>query len=491
MILAAFFLLPLATGCLLLLWRPTARLSRRITLLASALLIGGAFKIAATCGSGEVLIHTFGNWPPPFGIVFVVDRLGALFITLHALLLFVTLVALRPEAHGENTVRRAHPLLMVATFGLFGAFMTGDLFNLFVMFEVVLVSSYLLIQVPGTERSLVSAMPMIVINTIASALFVAGLGLLYGIGGSLNIADLIQRIGGTPHGLRLAGLGMLVAAFATKAALVPLCFWMPATYPTLTAPAAALFAGIMTKLGVYSLLRISPLLAHEPVLLTVLLWLGGFSAILGVLAALSQYELRRLLSFHSVSQVGYVILALGLHTVFGMAAAIFFALHHSLVKSTLYLVADELERSNGSRDLRQMDFRRPGNVVLATSFGIAAFALAGSPPLSGFFGKLAVFWASFESGEWTGLALLVVASIFTLASMLKIWGFAFQRRPVQEESVPRSPASAFRPTAVLIMSALIVVFSLAAGPIFRYGFEAAEQVLDVSDSSVVLLRGGR
>lgn len=486
MSLALFFLLPLATGCLLLLWKPAAMLSRRIALLASLVLVGWAFEIAARCGDGEVLVHTFGSWPPPFGIVFVVDRLGALFIALHTLLLFATLVALRPETHGEDTVRRAHPLLMVATFGLFGAFMTGDLFNLFVMFELVLVSSYLLIQVPGTGRSLVSAMPMIVVNMIASALFVAGLGLLYGICGSLNIADLIERIGGAPHGLRLAALGMLVAAFATKAALVPLCFWMPATYPTLTAPVAALFAGIMTKLGVYSLVRISPLLAHEPVLLTVLMWLGGFSALLGVLAALSQYELRRLLSFHSVSQVGYIILALGLNTVLGIASAIFFAIHHSLVKSTLYLVADELERANSTRDLRQMDFRRPGSSTLATVFGVAAFALAGIPPLSGFFGKLAVFWATFESGEWIGLALLVVASVFTLASMLKIWRFAFQRRPVERETVPTS-GSMLSPASLLIMAALIVVFSLAAGPIFDYGLEAAEQLSDVS----ALMSGGR
>jgi multicomponent Na+:H+ antiporter subunit D len=486
--LALFFFLPFATACLLMLWRPAAILSRRIALLASIVMVLWASGIVANCADGELMIYAFGNWSPPFGIVFVVDRLGALFLMLHTLLLFAALVALRPEAHGEETVRRAHPLLMIATFGLFGAFMTGDLFNLFVMIELVLVSSYLLIQVPGTDRSLVAAMPMIVINTCASALFIAGLGILYGIGGSLNIAELIGNIGATPHGLRLAGLGMLVAAFATKAALVPLCFWMPATYPTLTAPVAALFAGIMTKLGVYSLLRISPLLAHEPVLFTTLMWLGGLSALLGVLAALSQYELRRLLSFHSVSQVGYIVFALGLQTVFGIAAAIFFALHHSLVKFTLYLVADELERSSSSRDLRQMSFSRPGGVVLTTAFGLAAFALAGIPPLSGFFGKLAVFWASFESEEWLGLAMLVLASVFTLASMLKIWRFAFQRYPMEERTVHK-PVATFYPTAVVIMSVMIIVFSLAAGPIYRYGLDAAEQIFDVGGQSVALLSG--
>jgi multicomponent Na+:H+ antiporter subunit D len=477
--LALFFLTPLATACLLWLWRPTGKLSRRISLIASALMAVWAYTIVARCGEGEVLVHTFGNWAAPFGVVFVVDRLGALFIMLQSLLLFVTLVALRPEAHGESTVIRAHPPLMIATFGLFGAFMTGDLFNLFVMVELVLVSSYMLIQIPGSGRSLVSAIPMIVINTVASALFIAGLGLLYGIGGSLNLADLIEHIGEAPGGLRLAALGMLVAAFATKAALVPLCFWMPATYPTLSAPVAALFAGIMTKLGVYALLRISPLLAHEPVLFSTLMWLGGFSALLGVLAALSQYEMRRLLSFHSVSQVGYIIFAFGLQSVFAMSAAIFFALHHSLVKFTLYLVADELERSNNTQDLRQMDFRRPGKVILATAFGLAAFALAGIPPLSGFFGKLTIFRASYQSGEWVGLALLVLASVFTLASMLKIWRFAFQRTPVEEELSPSS-VSTFYPMAVIIMSGLIVLFSLSVGPVFNYAMAAAEQLNAVS-----------
>ena len=299
--------------------------------------------------------------------------------------------------------------------------------------------------------------------------------------------DLIGRIGEAPQELRLAALGMLVAAFATKAAVIPLCFWMPATYPTLTAPVAALFAGIMTKLGLYAMLRISPLLAHEPLLLTVLVWLGGLSALLGVLAALSQHELRRLLSFHSVSQVGYMVLALGLHTVVGVASAIFFAVHHSLVKSALYLVADELERSNGSRDLRHMDFRRPGSAMLAAGFGVAAFALAGTPPLSGFFAKLAVFRATFESAEWTGLALLVVASIFTLVSMLKIWRFAFQRRPVAAEA-GSPPALTSRPVGVLVMLALIVVFGLAAGPIFDYGLDAAEELLGHSSG---VMREGR
>jgi multicomponent Na+:H+ antiporter subunit D len=186
--------------------------------------------------------------------------------------------------------------------------------------------------------------------------------------------------------------------------------------------------------------------------------------------------------------VGYIVLALGLHTVFGIAAAIFFAVHHSLVKFTLYLVADELERSNASRDLRQMDFRRPGNVILATVFGVAAFALAGIPPLSGFFGKLAVFKASFDSEEWIVLALLIAASVFTLASMLKIWRYAFQRHPV-EQAESKTDVS-FYPGAIMVACAMVFVFSLAAGPIFRYSLEAAEQVFTLNHPAMVLAKEG-
>jgi multicomponent Na+:H+ antiporter subunit D len=245
----------------------------------------------------------------------------------------------------------------------------------------------------------------------------------------------------------------------------------------------------MTKLGIYCLLRISPLLVYEPVLFTTLLWLGGFSAVAGGLAAYSQYELRRLLSFSSVSQVGYIVLALGLQTVFGIAAAIFFVVHHSLAKFTLYLVADELERSNGSRDLRQMDFRRPGKVVLVFSFGVSAFAMVGIPPLSGFFGKLAVFMASFQSGEWFGLAMLVTASVFTLVSMLKIWRYAFQRHPVDDNE--STTGTSFYPGALMVACAMVIVFSLAAGPIFRYSLEAAEQVFSLSHPAMVLVKESR
>jgi len=485
-ILVVLFALPGLVGLALWLVRPSARASLSASLLAGVAILLLALWLVDSTSDGAVLVHAFGGWRPPFGIAFAADRLSALFVALHAVLLLVTLVALRSETHGEAVLRRAHPLLFVLSLALFGSFLTADLFDLFVMFELVLVTSYLLLQVPGTRRSLAAMLPTLVINLVASALFLAGLGILYGIAGSTNIADLSRELPGAPPELRRVALAMLIMAFATKAGLAPLCFWMPATYPTLSAPLAALFAGIMTKLGVYALLRIMPLVALDPLLPQLLVWAGAVSALLGVLAALSQYEMRRLLAFHSVSQVGYLVMAMGLASPAGIAGAIFFALHHSLVKSALYLVADELERRNASRDLRRMDFRLASGAPLVGCFIVAAFSLAGMPPFSGFFGKLGVFQAAFESAAWLGLFLLVVASVFTLASMLKIWRFAFQRTPGDALDAPGSRSGAVPLFAMLL---LILGLGFAAGPVHEYSSAAANALLDSSGYDEAVLSG--
>jgi multicomponent Na+:H+ antiporter subunit D len=470
-------LVPALLGSLLWLWRPSAAVSRAVSLLGVVVLAAWIVRLFAATSGGHVLVHPLGGWQTPYGITLALDGLSVLFLALLITLLAVVLLALRPGAHGDETVRRAHPLLWWLTFGLSGAFTTGDLFNLFVMFELVLVASYLLLQVPGSARARAAALPTVVLNLVTSLLFLAGLGLLYGLCGSLNLADLTVRIGDADPLLRRAALGMLVVAFAAKAAVVPLCFWMPATYPTLSAPLAALFAGIMGKLGVYALIRILPLLQSDPLLLDGLVVAGALSALLGVLAALSQYEVRRLLAFHSVSQVGYIVLGIGLATPAGVAAAIFFTIHHSLVKSTLYLVADELERRNASRDLRAMAFRRSGGASMAIIFGIAAFSLAGLPPFSGFFGKLALFRAAYLEQTWLALVALLVASVFTLASMLKIWQFAFATRP--DDDQPISVASGFGGgTALLIAALLILGFGFAAGPAHERSEQAAFGVLE-------------
>ena len=471
------FGLPGLAGLVLWLWSPGYAKARAAALAVSFALVIVAIQMVEHTAGGEVFVHAFGNWKPPYGIVFVVDRLSSLFVLLQSLVLFVALALLRKETHGEQAAVRAYPILFILSEGLMGAFMTGDLFNLFVMFELVLLSSYMLLQVPGTKRSLRAGFANIAINLIASMLFFAGVGILYGACGSVNMADLSQRIGSAHEGLKIAGLTMLLVAFTIKAGILPIVFWLPSTYPTLTGPVAALFAGMMTKLGVYALMRTAPLLMQGTVLADILVWAGAASALLGVLAALAQYEIRRLLGFHIVSQVGYMILGLGLLTVSGLAGAIFYLSHHILVKATLYFVGDELERRNATRDLREMDWSRAQGWTLKFVFITAAFSLSGLPPFSGFFAKIGLFKATYTSSDWISLGVLVVASFYTLASMLKIWRLSFQNGPAGKTAAPATHSIArLWPMGILVAASLTLAAN--AGKVYGFAEDAARQLLD-------------
>lgn len=483
------FLLPVTAALAIWLARLEYRAARGLTLVTSIILLLTSVRLLVLADGTDRWVHYVGNWPAPFGITWVVDRLAALFAFIQSLLLVAATGMLRSETHGETTALRAYPLLLVLAFGLMGAVFTADIFNLFVMFEVVLITSYLLIQVPGTPRSLKAGFPNVVINVIAAAFFFAGVGILYGIGGSVNMADLAIRVPDADPFLRLAGAGMVMTAFVIKAGVLPVTvFWLPATYPTFSGPVAAFFGGMLTKLGIYALIRTAPILLVPTGLNSVLLWLGGATALIGVLMAFAQYELRRLLSFHIVSQVGYMAAALSLLTPAGIAAAIFFALHNILVKSALYFTADELERANGTRDLREMRWYRGGTGV-AFIFCVAAFSIAGIPPLSGFFGKLSVFKAVWDETAVGPLALLVTASFFTLASMVKIWQFCFQQVP--EVRCPagfeddRSPA---RLMPLLLVTAVSLAMGAGAGWMSRYSLDAARQVLDTKGAVKEIIR---
>ena len=475
----ALWLIPRGSGSRLAL----ARVLAAVQLALAVLLLNAT-------ATGEILVRQLGDWPAPFGISIAADRLSSLFVLLQAALLCVTVWVLRPAAHGERPVRRALPLLFLLSFGLNLAFLTGDLFNLFVSFEVVLLASYLLIQVPGTERSVGAAFPNVAINLLASVFFFVGVGLLYGHFGTLNLGDLALGLQSSPGStLPLVACGLLALAFGIKAGLVPLMFWLPATYPTLSGPVAALFAGMMTKLGVFALLRTVPLLMADTPIPRLLVWIGVGSALLGVLAALSEYEVRRLLGFHIVSQVGYMVLGLGLLTIGSLAAAIFYLTHHIVVKAVLFFVADELERRNGTRDLRTMLPERSQAGGLALIFLLAAFSLAGIPPLSGFFAKLGLFRATLELEAWFALAALAIASFFTLGSMLKVWRLAFHGQGSGDAKAGTSAAAGASLAPVWMLVAASVLVALAAGPIYEYAEATAAQILNAEDYSAAVLSG--
>lgn len=474
----ATWLQPALAGLILWLMPRGSSWRRPFALIFALAELGLAVMLLRTTAEGTILVHAFGSWAAPFGIVFVADRLSAILVLLNALLMLVTVGMLSGQRHGRRTVERGVPLLFLLSCGLVGAFQTGDLFHLFVAFEVVLLASYALLQVPGNARSKRAAFPNIAVNLLASMFFFVGVGVLYGRLGTVNLADLVVQLDGNPALPETFAIYLLAVAFGTKAGLVPLLFWLPASYPATSGPIAAFFAGMMTKLGVFALLRMTPLLAATPAISEVLVWVGAISAIVGGLSAISEYELRRLLGFHIVSQVGYMVLGLGLLTVNAVAAAIFYLSHHILVKAALFFVADELERSAGSRDLRQIFARGSSRPALIVLFLAAAFSLAGLPPLSGFFAKLGLFHATFEAGAWIPLAALAIASVYTLASMLKIWQLAFAAPETDASSSQHDSHKTGSLLPLWLLLAVSIALALLAGPAFRFAEATAQQLLD-------------
>ena len=301
------------------------------------------------------------------------------------------------EAHGY------HPLFHVLLMGVSMAFLTGDLFNLYVAFEVMLMASFVLLSLGGERAQLEGAVKYVTLNLLSSAVFLAAVGVLYGVAGTLNLADLalaVQR--GTAPGLVTTLACLFLVAFGIKAAVFPLFFWLPASYHTPPVAVSALFAGLLTKVGVYALVRAFTLVFTGDTALThgLILAVAVLTMVTGVLGAAAQFEFRRVLSFHIVSQIGYMVLGLGLFTPLALAGTVFYLIHHIVVKTNLFLVAGIVKRLGGTLDLGSLGGLYRRRPALALLFLVPAFSLAGIPPLSGFWGKLVLVKAGLDSGHY-------------------------------------------------------------------------------------------
>jgi multicomponent Na+:H+ antiporter subunit D len=406
---------------------------RRVTVASLFGLLAMEILLGLTVADGTILVHRLGDWPAPFGIVLVADRLAVVMLLLATITALA--VVLYDIADPDPDLRRLpfYPLFHFLLMGLNGAFVTGDLFNLFVFFEVLLIASYALITLGASARQLRAGFQFVVLNLLTSALFLFGVGALYGLTGTLNMADLALKVpllhGGDAALLHVAMMSLLVV-FAAKAALLPLAFWLPDAYPAPPAPVSALFGGIATKVGVYALLRVFTTVFAEvrAPAAEVLIVLGSVSMILGVLGALAQTEIRRLLSFHIISQIGYLTFGMALFTVGGLAAAIFYMVHYTIVKCALFLVGGLGERLGGAKDLRQLGGLAQRSPVLALLFFVAGISLAGLPPTSGFLSKYLLLAAGIGEGRYVAVTVGFVAGLLTLMSMMKIWTMAGAER---------------------------------------------------------------
>ena len=477
-------LVPLVTAVTMLLaWR-SRRVQRVGSLLGAVALLGTTLWIAAAVWNDGVQHLQVGNWPSPFGITLVADVLAAAMLVIvgvtGACVLVYALGSIDAEREGNGFHALYHLLLM----GVCGAFLAGDLFNLYVWFEVLLITSFVLL-VLGNDRSQVKgAVSYVLLNLVASLTFLAGVALLYGIAGSLNLADLAVRLPEVDAPGLITTVSMLfLVAFGIKAAVFPLFFWLPAAYHTPPVAVTAIFAGLLTKVGVYALIRVFTLLFTQDVgyTHTILLGVAALTMITGVLGAVTQTDVRKILSFHIVSQIGYMVMGLALFTPLALLGAIFYILHHIIVKTNLFLVGGVAHRLAGDFELKNLGGLYRAKPWLAVLFLIPALSLAGLPPLSGFWAKLVILQAGLEAEAYFAVAAALGAGLLTLVSMTKIWNEAFWKPLPDDRSLsPGTPSLAAMVTPVVLLAAVTLSIGLYAEPLVVLAERSAAELLDTT-----------
>ena len=450
-----------------------------ITLAGTAALLAVSIWLVWTVSTHGPVATQPGAWPAPFGITIFADRLSAAMVLVAAILALATVVFARAGLPASAVAGGFHPLFHGLMLGVNGAFLTGDVFNLYVWFEVMLVCAVGLLMLRRTRAELDGAFKYIALNLFGTILFLIAVGLLYGVTGTLNMADLARVLPQTESSPALVAATLLfLLAFGIKAGAFPLFFWLPVSYHTALIAVSAIFAGLLTKVGVYAAIRVFTLLfeVEGGALAQVVAWAAAATMIAGVVGAVAQWDIRRILAFHIVSQIGYMMMGLAIATPVAIAAAVFYVVHHIIVKANLFFLAGAIERAGGSYDLRESGGLMKSHPGLAVLFLIPALSLAGLPPFSGFWAKFLVIDASFRGGEmWLGAVALVVG-LLTLLSMAKIWLGAFWK-PAPEGRTPAPvPAAMLAPIAGL--GALTVTIGLLAQPLVSYSQQAAAELTD-------------
>ncbi|MGE0665988.1 MAG: monovalent cation/H+ antiporter subunit D [Sphingomonadales bacterium] len=489
---------PAMTAALIVLFlRHHPSLARVFSVAGALLVLGIAAALLFAASRGPAEMYALGNWPAPFGIVLVLDRLSALMVLLTSVLGVTGL--LYALSGWDERGPHFHALWQFQLMGINGAFLTGDLFNLFVFFEILLIASYgLLLHGAGRER-LKAGLHYVMINLVGSTLFLIGVGLIYGVTGTLNMADLIQKVplatGGDAALLKTGGLVLLVV-FGLKAALVPIHLWLPSAYANAPAPVAALFA-IMTKVGVYSIIRVYTMIfgagAGESAWLADgwLLPAALVTMAVGAAGVLASRTLARMVAFALLASTGTLMTAVSLFTAKSLTGALYYLIHSTLTSAALFLIVDLIARRRGPHgDMVSVAPRFALAEVLSVLFLLGAIATAGMPPLSGFIGKLLILDGARDSAAavWIWALILITSLIlimgFARAGSRLFWKSAAQEGFIETPPVPRQ--SLALAAAALPLAAMVAV-TVAAGPVTHYLAGLADQLFDPAAYSAAVL----
>ncbi|WP_019956355.1 Na+/H+ antiporter subunit D [Yoonia vestfoldensis] len=484
-------ILPFATAiiCYLLRDRPSGAW---VSVAGSALGLVAAIVLMALVLQNGVVAGQMGEWPAPFGITLVADLLSAVMVLITAITALAVAIYALSDVDARHGQLGYHALFQILIAGVTGAFLTGDLFNLYVWFEVMLIASFGLLVLHGGKEQIDGGVKYVALNLISTILFLTGIGLLYGQTGTLNFADLAVKVDAVENKALLTVIAMLfMVAFSVKAAAFPLFFWLPAAYHTPSFAVSAVFAGLLTKVGVYALMRTFTLVFDHDVgyTHTILLWVACFTMVTGVLGAAAQSDFRKILSFHIISQIGYMILGLAIYTPLAIVGAVFYLVHHIIVKANLFLIAGISQRLTGGSDVFKIGGLYKSSPFLAVLFLIPAFSLAGFPPLSGFWAKYIIVKASLDESLWIVAFIALAVGLMTIYSMTKIWAEAFWKDHPDgiDPKLSALPGRTALLVPVIGLALLTMVIGLMPEPFVTFAERSAAQLLDPTEYITTVL----
>ncbi|MFC7403394.1 Na+/H+ antiporter subunit D [Citricoccus sp. GCM10030269] len=436
-------LLPILGAALafVLVRRPKAQIAVTVGTIALTLSLE-SLLLATTWDTGAVAVF-LGGWEAPWGITMVVDRFSSLMLVISSAIVLAVLVYASAQGITDQDqggpVSIFHPTFLILVAGVSNAFLAGDLFNLYVGFEILLTASYVLLTLGGTGPRVRAGVTYVVVSVISSVIFLIAIAMIYGATGTVNLADLAVKLAQLDPDVQMVLHVMLLVGFGIKAAVFPLSFWLPDSYPTAPAPVTAVFAGLLTKVGVYAIIRTETLLFPGDRVNAVLMWVALLTMIVGILGALAQNDIKRVLSFTLVSHIGFMIFGVALSSVLGLGATIFYVVHHITVQTALFLVTGLIEQRAGSANIDRLGGLARISPLAAVLFFIPAMNLGGIPPFSGFLAKVGLIQAGVGADTtmaWALVVASVVTSLLTLLVMVRVWARAFWRRMEDVEHPP-------------------------------------------------------
>jgi multicomponent Na+:H+ antiporter subunit D len=492
LIIALPIIIPLLFAVIMLFFWKNVKVHKAFNVIASLFSLAVSIILLSDVNSSGIISLQVGNWQAPFGISLVADLLASIMVLITAVIGLAASIYSLGSMDEQREKFLYYPLLQFLLMGINGAFLTGDIFNLYVWFEVMLISSFVLLALGGKREQLEGAIKYVTLNLLSSAIFLAAVGILYGIVGTLNMADLARKIPLIEQNELVTVVSFLfMVSFGIKAAVFPLFFWLPASYHTPPIAVSAIFAGLLTKVGVYALIRVFTLIFTQDTNFThtVLLVIAGFTMLTGVLGAASQNDIRKILSFHIISQIGYMIMGLALFSPLAIAGAIFYIIHHIIVKTNLFLVSGVVDKMKGSFELKKIGGLYKYYPLLGLLFLIPALSLAGIPPLSGFWAKFVVIKAGLEIDQMFIVGVALVVGLLTLFSMTKIWNEAFWKDdPRGSENILSDSFSAITLSKkvlmlspIIILALITIVIGFNAEPFFNLANNAAAQLLNPNE----------